>query len=101
VAYTYQLGASYKSLIVGIQSADSGNRFATYVSVQGTGLSLLFKQIGSSVPKSPLSANSGMAILIPNHGSVFQREIRKKISAMTVNGLSALNSLQQESLGYV
>jgi hypothetical protein len=55
-------GPATSQLIVRIQSANSGNRFATYVSVQGIGLSLLFKQIGSSVPKSPLSANSGMAI---------------------------------------
>jgi hypothetical protein len=62
-------------------------------------LPLQVKRINSAVPISAIT-NSGKPISTTNLRTGFQRKMQEKLSAMNVNGLSAISSLQRKTQVY-
>jgi hypothetical protein len=81
-----------------LQITDSRNRLTAIVSIAGRSLHLQFKQISSCMPIFAIS-NNGKA-----HCCFNQKRLPAgnagKLSAMNVNGLSAIGCLQHEPKGH-
>ncbi len=78
------------------QSANSGNRFAAIEPIAGISLLLQFKQIRSCMPISAISQEWDPWPLQSTE-LVFSRKCRT-LSAMDMNGLSAISSLDGEPM---